>query len=350
MTQSASNVYRIEDIEVCASQCRVFKDGAERHLRKQAFDVLLYLLRQHERAVGREELIRSVWRGAAVTDDSIGQCISEIREALGDSSRQPRYIKTLPKIGYQFIAPVTGPETSGLAEAPTFPSNDNSQRPEIDPGVPEVPAYKTVGVPLRRFDGRTSLVLVFSAFLIFILIIFVLVSRNRVSGAPKTTAAAAPVFPRRSIAVLGFSNLSGRPEDAWLSTAFSDWLSTELAAGEQLRTVLPETVAQKQAELQLPRSGFPSGLDLNRIGRQLGADLILSGAYAKLNGGPNGQLRLDLRLQDTRTGETVAAFSESGRESQLFNLVSQAGHALRPARRPRSDKRPGPSGSGGFAV
>lgn len=327
MTQSVSDVYRIEDVEVCASQCRLFKDGAERHLRKQAFDVLLYLLRQHERAVGREELIRNVWRGAAVTDDSLGQCISEIREALGDSSRQPRYIKTLPKIGYQFIAPVTNPETSGLAEAPTSPSNDRTQRPETEPDASSVPALKVVGVRRRRFDGRAFLVI--SAVLISILIIFVLVSRNRISSAPKTNVAATPLVPRRSIAVLGFSNLSGRPEDAWLSTAFSDWLSTDLAAGEQLRTVLPETVAEKQSELQLPRSGFPSGSDLNRIGRQLGADLILSGAYAKLSSGPDGLLRLDLRLQDTRTGETVAALSESGRESHLFNLVSQAGHALR---------------------
>ena len=116
MTLPANDVYRFENIEISASQCRLSRDGDEKHLRRQAFQVLLYLMEQHDRAVGREELIRSVWHGAAVTDDSLGQCISEIREALGDSSRQPRYIKTLPKIGYQFIGPAISLVGNGLAE------------------------------------------------------------------------------------------------------------------------------------------------------------------------------------------------------------------------------------------
>ncbi|MGC2160636.1 MAG: tetratricopeptide repeat protein, partial [Silvibacterium sp.] len=237
-------------------------------------------------------------------------------------------IRTLPKIGYQFIAPVSDPVDSGLAEARTSSTNDCGQQPETDPDVVlVVPIVENILVPKRRITGRKSLVI--SAVLLSTLAPFVLVRRSRISDSPKAAAAATLVAPRRSIAVLGFSNLSGHPEDAWLSTALSDWLSTELAAGEQLRTVLPETVAEKKSELQLPRSGFPAGSDLNRIGQQLGADLILSGAYATLGRGSGDVVRLDLRLQDTRTGETLAAISESGSESHLFDLVSQAGQTLR---------------------
>ena len=116
-----------------------YKDGAERHLRKQAFQVLLYLVQQHERAVGREELIRIVWQGSAVTDDSLGQCISEIREALGDSSRHPRYIKTLPKIGYQFIGAVNDRVMNGPAEP--------------EPGLLERQSYSPEGALHRRPGG-----------------------------------------------------------------------------------------------------------------------------------------------------------------------------------------------------
>ncbi len=327
MTLPASDVYHIENVEISASQCRLFRDGAERHLRRQAFQVLLYLIEQQGRVVGREELIRSVWHGAAVTDDSLGQCISEIREALGDSSRQPRYVKTLPKVGYQFIGPVTGRYETGFTEAATGvragvsnPSETGRQAPSGVPGGITRP-------PNRTFAWRVLLVV--TALLLAFLATLSWMRRRPVADLPKADTARSVVIARRSIAVLGFRNLSGHREDGWLSTAFSDWLSTELAAGEQLRTVLPDAVAEKKSELALPRSGFPSGGDLNRIGQQLGADLILSGAYAKLSRGSESMVRLDLRLQDTRTGETVAAISESGNESRLFDLVSNAGETLR---------------------
>jgi len=328
MMQPATDDYHIENIEISASQCRLFKDGSERHLRKQAFEVLLYLIQQHDRAVGREELIRNVWRGAAVTDDSLGQCISEIREALGDSSRNPRYIKTLPKVGYRFIGPVNDQIANGSAEPVPGLAELDSYPPEAVRAVaPAILTPKTTALPKRPFALRTSLVVL--AVVVATLVILAGLHRNRTSDSPRATPAQTSVAPRRSIAVLGFRNLSGHPEDAWLSTAFSDWLSTELAAGEQLRTVLPDAVAEKESELALPRSDFPTVTELTRIGQQLGADLILSGSYAKLGSRSEGIVRLDLRLQDTRTGETLTAISESGSESHLFDLVSQAGQALR---------------------
>jgi hypothetical protein len=65
---------------------------------------------------------------------------------------------------------------------------------------------------------------------------------------------AAPIRPRRSVAVLGFKNLSGRPDVAWLAIALSEMLTTELAAGEQLRTIHGENVAQAKINLTLPEA------------------------------------------------------------------------------------------------
>jgi tetratricopeptide (TPR) repeat protein len=129
--------------------------------------------------------------------------------------------------------------------------------------------------------------------------------------------------------VLGFKNLSGRADEAWVSTALSDWLTTELSAGEQLRTIPAESVARSKLELSLPDVDSLGKKSLVRIGKNLGSDFVVVGSYASLGKNTGGQVRLDLRLQDTRDGEIIDAASETGTEPHLFELVSQAGEHLR---------------------
>jgi len=142
-------------------------------------------------------------------------------------------------------------------------------------------------------------------------------------------AGAKAVVPRRSIAVLGFRNLSGRDDQAWISTALSDWLTTELSAGEQLRTIPAENVARMRIELSLPETDTLGRESLSRIGNNLGTDFVVLGSFASFGNDRTGSIRLDLRLQDTRTGEPIDAVSESGNESRLSQLVSEAGEHLR---------------------
>src|SRR6266404_8494125 len=99
-------VYRLDNVEIDVAQGCLKRGGEEQYLRQQAFDVLLYLLEQRDRVVAKEELIASIWRHTAVTDNALVQCITEIRRALGDDSHQPRFIRTLPKLGYRFIGNV----------------------------------------------------------------------------------------------------------------------------------------------------------------------------------------------------------------------------------------------------
>ena len=138
-----------------------------------------------------------------------------------------------------------------------------------------------------------------------------------------------PINARRSVAVLGFKNLSGRGETAWLSTALSEMLTTELAAGEKLRTIAGENVAQMKVNLSLAEADSYSKETLARIRSNLGADLVVLGGYLALGEKAGGQIRLDLCLQDAVAGETMAATAETGTEAKLFELVSQAGAHLR---------------------
>ncbi len=134
---------------------------------------------------------------------------------------------------------------------------------------------------------------------------------------------------RPSISVLGFKNLSGRPEAGWLSTAFSEMLRTELAVGETLRIVPGESVARMQLELELPDVATLAPDTLARVGRNLSTDYVVVGSYALLGSSEKRVVRLDYSLQATAVGETVASFSESGLEAALFEVVAQAGARLR---------------------
>jgi serine/threonine protein kinase/tetratricopeptide (TPR) repeat protein len=130
---------------------------------------------------------------------------------------------------------------------------------------------------------------------------------------------------RRSVVVLGFRNLSAKPEDAWLSTALSEMLTTELAAGEQLRTIPGENVSRMKNDLTLPEADSYARDTLKQIHDRLGSDLVVLGSYLE----SGGEIRLDFRMQDARAGETLMAFSENGKSSELLDLVSRTGADLR---------------------
>jgi eukaryotic-like serine/threonine-protein kinase len=143
----------------------------------------------------------------------------------------------------------------------------------------------------------------------------------------KPPLAVAPSVPhRRAVAVLGFKNLTGNAENAWLSTALSEMLTTELGEGNQLRTIPGESVANMKISLALPDEDSFSTTTLHRIAQNLGSDDVVVGSFLPID---NGQLRVDLRLQDTASGETLATVSEKGSKEQIDDLVSKAGDDLR---------------------
>ena len=148
-------------------------------------------------------------------------------------------------------------------------------------------------------------------------------------NAAEPPASALHVRIRPSVAILGFKNLSSRPDTAWISTVLSEMLTAELAAGEQLRTVPDETVARTKIDLGLSDvESLPPDI-LTQVRKNLASDFIILGSYLDTGKEKGGQIRLDLRLEDSVKGETVAAVSETGTETTIIDLVSQAGARLR---------------------
>ncbi len=150
------------------------------------------------------------------------------------------------------------------------------------------------------------------------------------AAAPSVEATARPAETvRPAVAVLGFRNLAGRADAQWLSMALSEMLTTELAAGERLRTIPGENVTRMKTELALADADTYASETLMRIRQNLGADLVVTGSYVTVGTGDASTLRVDIRLQDSREGETLSLVSEMGAIRELLDLVARAGVRLR---------------------
>jgi eukaryotic-like serine/threonine-protein kinase len=132
---------------------------------------------------------------------------------------------------------------------------------------------------------------------------------------------------RRSVAILGFKNLSGHPDTAWLSTALSEMLTTEMGAGEKLLTISGENVARVKNDLALPETDSLAADTLARVRKNLGSDFVILGSYLDL--GDGSDIRIDLRVQDAKTGQIVSTVTRRGSETHLDDLVTQAAAELR---------------------
>src|SRR5262249_44942644 len=83
---------------------RIQKGGRVLALAPRAFDVLAYLIEHRERAVDKQELFTQIWKDTFVTDNALTRAVKEVRRVVGDDADSPRYLETIPKRGYRFIA------------------------------------------------------------------------------------------------------------------------------------------------------------------------------------------------------------------------------------------------------
>jgi len=142
-------------------------------------------------------------------------------------------------------------------------------------------------------------------------------------------AAASSPRSRSTIAVLGFKNLSEAKNENWLSTAFSEMISTELQQGGQVRAIPTETVAQVKRDLDLQEKDGYTRDGLRKVRDILGCDYVVAGSYLVLPGTDNQEIRLDIRVQESLSAETLTSLSVTGKHDELFDLVARAGREMR---------------------
>src|SRR5262245_25413498 len=115
--------FRLDPVNAC-----LWRGTRQVHLAPKAFAVLSYLARQHGQLVTKEALLETVWPGTTVGDAVLKVCVREIRRALGDRPAAPRFVDTIHRRGYRFIASVT-PGDDPPPSGQTRPSPPRSESP-----------------------------------------------------------------------------------------------------------------------------------------------------------------------------------------------------------------------------
>ena len=153
--------FGVFELDLSAGELR--KNGAKLRLQGQPFQVLALLLERAGEVVTREELQQKLWPSDTFVDfdHSLNTAINKVREALGDSASSPRFVETLARRGYRFIAPVR-------AEAPPQPPQSN---PASVKAAPPVQIHPELDVPIpRRSLTRGLFALIQVMYLIFYLV------------------------------------------------------------------------------------------------------------------------------------------------------------------------------------
>ena len=230
-------------MDVRAGELR--KQGVRIKLQEQPFHVLTVLLRRPGALVTREELRSQNWPADTFVDfdNSLNTAINKLREALGDSADNPRFIETLPRRGYRFLASVSGIEW----DARGYRNGE-------------------VGSGMRRFRWTVALVsFAVIAAALFVLNVFRV--RDRILGSTR-------IPPIQSLAVLPLTNLSGDPDQEYFSDGMTDALITDLAQMGSVKVISRTSIMRyKKTDKPLPE-----------IARELNVDGIVEGTVQRSGG------------------------------------------------------------------
>jgi TolB-like protein/DNA-binding winged helix-turn-helix (wHTH) protein/Tfp pilus assembly protein PilF len=236
--------FDVFELDTRAGELR--KRGVKLRLHGQPLQVLAALLNRAGDVVTRDQLRAEIWTDDTFVDfdHSLHNAVARVREVLGDSVDSPRYIETLPRRGYRFIAPVTGVEIQPVGLA--IQSGPSNKAPD---GV------------------RPSRLRVALAFTLVVLVAvgsalwLVRMANNRTAAAPRL----------RSIAVLPLENLSGDPSEEFFVDGVTDQLITDLAKVGSLRVISRTSVMRYKGT----RKGLPE------IARELNVDAIVEGSVIR---------------------------------------------------------------------
>jgi len=293
------SVFRCGDFVLDGSQRRLIRSGEDVYLPPKTFELLLHLLQNRGRILTKNELLEAVWPNVNVVENTLAQRIREIREALGDGAHGGRFIKTVPKVGYQFIGEVD--DESPVVMAPPVIAS-------LEAGMVPIAAARDVEtrVPANkrgRFVRPVAIACVTLVGLIGAGYFLATARRAPPPGSPATIS---------SLAVLPFKPLVAEGRDASLELGMADSLIVKLGGLRQI-TVRPLSAVRRYTDI---------GQDAVEAGRELRVESVLEGHIQRLQ----DRIKVSVSLRRVRDGQQLWADQFDEKWTSIFaaqDLVSQ---------------------------
>jgi TolB-like protein/DNA-binding winged helix-turn-helix (wHTH) protein/Tfp pilus assembly protein PilF len=329
---AATGWITFDRIEIDLGGRRLLVDGVEAPLEPKAFDVLRLFASHPGRAFTRDEMLDAVWGHRHVTPGVLNRVVTLIRQALGETPQDPRYLQTLHGIGYRFDAPVrrfemrptatsderfiTAPINGVAATQPdrgkaglSAPTAIGAPAPPIDPPSVSIGTMKHDAEPRlggRPFHSRwlslVALAVVVAGFAVWW-------SSQRHPSVPSPSANAAPM-----LVVLPLRAIGEDKNESVFADGLSEELTTQLAHVDGLRMISSTSAARAQ------RDGF----DAAQLSERLHVTHALEGSLREAG----GKLRIDLRLVETPSGRTVWSQGYDRTTNDIFDVQQEIAQAV----------------------
>jgi TolB-like protein/DNA-binding winged helix-turn-helix (wHTH) protein/Flp pilus assembly protein TadD len=300
-----TSVLQFGTYEIALQSGELRKAGVRIKVQQQPLKLLELLLEHPGEVVTREQLRSRIWPNESFGDfdQAVNVAIAKLRGALGDSADNPRYIETLPRRGYRFIAqvvvvkrPTNQPELLGEVAAPEVAERaqpEASGRMERPRHLPGRFAWKMLGIAM--------------ALVLLVLVVWIFFWRSR---QPTDTLSLNPV---RSLAVLPLENLSSDSQD-YFADGMTDELITNLAQISALRVISRTSVMQYK--------GVRKPLPL--IARELNVDAVVEGTVLR----SGQQVRITAQLIRAPADKHLWAESYEGNLRDTLALQKKVARAI----------------------
>jgi DNA-binding winged helix-turn-helix (wHTH) protein/TolB-like protein/Tfp pilus assembly protein PilF len=296
--------YRIHEFVLQIESRRLLgPDGGVVELTPRLFDALLFMVENAGQLLDKDRLLAALWPGLVVEENSLSQCISALRKALGDEAQRPRFIQTVPRRGFRFIAPVLLAQEDDSIEAGTEPVTRAAVPASTEPDTASSPELQTLAAPaspsLPEPRGRrVALVAAGCAGLLMLGGAGTWAWRSRrppvAAGAPST------------LAVLPFKPLAAGSRDELLEVGMAESLVARLSN-------LPGVAVRSVGSVR--RYAGP-GQDPISAARELQVTWIIDGSVQRAE----GRVRVTARLLNTASGEAAWSGSFDETLTGVFDL------------------------------
>lgn len=320
MNSLGKSIYEFGSFRLDPAEHVLLRDGEPVPLRPKEFAVLLALVGNHRHVLTKDELLEAVWPGQFIEEGNLNRQISTLRRVLGDTSDEPQYVQTVPKVGYRFVANVREivHPSAGIAErefrdqssdvvierrtvARIVTEEDDDARDirELAP-VSEPAALLTTGKKERRINRTQRFALGITGILLVTLTLAVTYPWSSRQSDRSNAALAV-----RSLAVLPFKPI-GAEEDEYLGLGMADALITKLSNIREVN-VRPTSAVRKYG-----------GQDQDPVaaGRELGVEAVLEGSVQRVG----EQIRVTIQLVSVRDGAPLWADKFDEHFTNIFSV------------------------------